>query len=365
MKKLFKIIIIILVIVLLVSVAVTAVKNKKEKETKIPPAKEYAVVVHTIIPKMQNTTLTLPYIALVQDDKSTTLSSKFSSRIEEIKHSGVKVKKGETLIKLDTAVLKANLKSIDTEIEAAKAALESKKENLQNLKAIHKRTKELLEVKGASLERFENEKSKISSALASLKSSFAKIKSLKAKKEEIINLLSYANITAPIDGIIAKTFVTKGDMAMPGKPLMQISSFDGTYLLVRVPRDIEPKAVFYKNKKLHITDLSHTFNGLKEYRTDTINSTLTAGEKVVADLVTYEGKGLKLPMDALLNKDGKTYILTAKGNRARAKEVKIIASGKEGVVIEQNIAQKERVIVEKPDILLKLLSGIKIVTLKK
>ena len=198
-----------------------------------------------------------------------------------------------------------------------------------------------------------------------MKAALAKVGELKAKRKEIINLLSYAEIKAPISGIVAKTFVTKGDMAMPGKPLLQISSIGGIYLLIRVPQDIKPKALLYKNEKLQITDLLHTFNGLKEYRANLKNSDLSAGERVDIDLITYDAKGLKLPMDALLDKEGKTYVIIAEGKKAKALKVDVIARGEDGVIIDPKGVEGKKVIVEKPDILLKLLSGVEIVTLKK
>ncbi len=364
MKKAVKILIILAVAALLVALGIRAIKHKKAAEAAMPTAKEYAVVVHTIEPKASQVTLTLPYIAIAENENSATIASKLAARIVFIRHAGDPVRRGETVARLDTTDLEAKLESIDAQIEAAKKGLEARRATLENLKAIHKRTEALLKVKGASVEQYESEASKIAAAEAGVKEALSKIRSLEANRKEILDLLSYAKIVSPVDGTVSKTFANVGDMAMPGKPLMQINAQTGVYLIVRAPRDVHPKAIIYRGKLLKTVDLMHTFNGLEEYRADLGATTLTAGERVDVDVVTYMGQGIQLPMDALLDREGKTYVLAAEGNRTKAMPVTVKARGQEGVVVGEDAIEGKRLIVEKPDILLKLLSGVEIKTIK-
>ncbi|WP_456389246.1 efflux RND transporter periplasmic adaptor subunit [Hydrogenimonas sp.] len=364
MKKVIKVLIIVAIVALLGVLGVRAIKQKQAVEAMLPVAKEYAVVVHTIEPKMQRVTLTLPYIAIAENENSVTIASKLAARILFVKHAGDTVRQGEIVARLDTTDLKAKLESINAQIEAAKEALEAKKSMLTNLLAIHKRTEALLRVKGASIEQYESEASRIEAAKAGVKEAFSRIKSLKANRKEILDLLTYAKIVSPVDGTVSKVFASVGDMAMPGKPLMKINAQKGVYLIVRAPRDIRPEAIVYKGQLIETVDLRHTFNGLEEYRADLKVTTLTAGERVDVDVVTYRGKGIKLPMDALLDREGKTYVLAAEGERAKVMPVTIKARGQEGVVIGESSIAGKRIITEKPDILLKLLSGVAIKTIK-
>jgi len=120
-----------------------------------------------------------------------------------------------------------------------------------------------------------------------------------------------------------------------------------------VPQSI--KSVIYKGKEYQALSLDSTFNGLKEYRAD-INEHLSEGQRVDIDVVRFKGEGVKLPMDAILNRDGKNYVIVIDGKKAVPKEVKIVASGQEGVVVS-GLSEGQKVAVAKPDILLRLVSG--------
>lgn len=342
MSKPIKIIITVVVLALLVALAAKAVNEARQKDVAAPKAKIYPVVVSQMIPKASQVRLTLPYLAEVGNDKDVNLASRIAARVLKIKSSGSQVKKGELIIALDTTDIQSSLASTKDQIKATKITLD-------NLKKSHQRTLELLEVKGASIEQSQKEENDIASALASLNA-------LLQKEIELKNALSYATITSPVDGVIAKTFANKGDLSTPGKPLAAISSKNGFYLLIRVPSDTSIKGVELQEKTYPAIALGSTFNGLAEYKVYTGGENLTSGDRVEVNVVVYEGKDILLPFDALLNKDGKSYVLEIKNDHAVAKEVHIIQSAEQGVIVAENLEGKP-IVVAKPDILLKLKSG--------
>ena len=73
-------------------------------------------------------------------------------------------------------------------------------------------------------------------------------------------------------------------------------------------------------------------------------------------VVVLQHKGILLPFDALLNRDGKSYVLLVKGKKAELKEVHIVQSAEQGVVVSENL-EGMQIVLAKPDILLKLTSG--------
>ncbi len=344
MKTILKALIITAVVVLLIIGGVKAVKNKKAKEAALPPAKTYTIKVRTIEAKAGNILLTLPVITVVANDNGVKLSSKVAERVEEItKKRGERVKKGEVIVKLDH-------RDIDEKITALKSKIVSMRINLNNLKSIHKRSEELLKVEGVSPEQFEKE----ASSIASLE---AQIVSLNANLSELYTLRGYTLLRSPIEGVVSKLFVSVGDMAMPGKTLIEIRSETGSYLVARVPSDIDAKAIIYKGREYPLTALKSTFNSLREYKTPLLNDNLIEGQRVDAKLILYKGEGVLLPNSLILNRDGKEYIVIADGNRAEAVEISPLVRGQEGVAVDaQGIADKD-IVSAKPDILLKLLSG--------
>jgi len=327
-KGLGKAVVAVLVVALLVVGGLKLVKEKRAKEASQPVAKIYPIVVSTITPSRSQVRLTLPYLAQSVNERDVTISARLSSRVEMIKKSGESVKKGDIVVKLDTTDLNAKMASLQV--------------SLENLESSHRRTKALYKAKGASIEQLQKEQTQIASLKANIKS--------------LHNQLSYATIKAPISGVITKSFSADGDVAMPGKPLIKISAKNGFSLIVRTPEDINPKAIIYKGKEYPIVALGSTFNGLKEYKSFVDTSGLTAGDRVEISVIVFEGEGIKLPFDAILNQNGKSFVMRVEKGMAIPQEVEILDSAKEGVLVS-NAIEGEKIVVAKPDILLKLTSG--------
>jgi len=342
MSKIIKVVIALLLIAAVVFVAITKLKEKEARNASAAEAKIYPIVVKRLLPKESEVKLTLPYLAEVENDKDVKLSARIAARILSIKRSGSVVKKGEVVVKLDTTNIRSTLASLKEQLKSAEIAL-------KNLEATHKRTLELLKVHGASIEESQKEASLIANARAN-------IVALKQKAIELRNNLSYATITSPVDGRVSKTFSSRGSLSAPGKPLLAISSSNGFYLLVRVPTDLPLISVAFGGKEYSATALDSTFHGLAEYKVYVGNKKLTTGDRVEVNVVTFHQKAVLLPFDTILNRDNKSYVLLIKGNKAEPKEVHIIQSAQEGVVVSEDL-QGKALVVAKPDILLRLLSG--------
>jgi hypothetical protein len=342
MSKIVKIGVGVVVVAALVVGGVKAVKKARAKDANTPKAKIYPIVISQISPHMSQAKLTLPYLAEVANDKDVKLSSRIAARIIRIKPSGSRVKKGEVVVKLDTTSIESSLVSVEKQLQAADVAL-------KNLEATHKRTLQLLKVQGASIEESQKEMTMIANTQAQLAS-------LKQKEIELKNNLSYATITSPVDGVVAKTFSNQGALSAPGRPLLAISSKNGFYLMVRIPTDLPIRGVEFQGKEYSATSLGTTYHGLSEYKVYTGDSKLTSGDKIEVDVVVFQQKAMLLPFNTLLNRNGKNYVLVINGNKAEAKEVHIVQSAEQGVVISENLEGKN-IVLAKPDILLRLSSG--------
>ncbi len=331
-------------VVLILIIGIVLIKRARAEDANLPLAKKYSIVVSTIKPEVKQTTLSLPYLAITKNDKDVKLASKVTGRIEFIKSSGSKVKAGEVIAKVDIATIESNINS-------AKSQLDASKEALKNLQATHKRTLELMKVKGASVEQSQKEET----GLAGLES---KVESLEQKLNELNNMLSYAIIKSPVSGIISGTLVNKGDMCFPGHPVAMISAEKGFYLLLRVPTSLKIYSVILNKKTYEAIPLNSTFNSLAEYKVYVDSDNMTSGDRVEVAVTVYKGRAIKLPFDAILNRNGKSYVLVKKQNKAVAEEIHIIQYGQEGAVVSNSSLEGKTIVVAKQDILLKLLSGI-------
>ncbi|WP_458700448.1 efflux RND transporter periplasmic adaptor subunit [Sulfurospirillum sp. 1307] len=357
MKKFITYILVLLVLGGMVIGGMKIIQSKKAADAKNKPAKEYEIVVKTFTPKISQTMLTLPFLATTKSNDDVKISSKIPARIEYIVKSGKNVKKGDVIVKLDDKDFQIKLEALNLNMKSLKSQLNSKNIALQNLLKIHKRTEELLKVRGASKEQFDKETTNIEALKAGIKTLEYKIKELNANKNSIKNMLSYTKVLAPVSGVVTN-MANVGDVAMPGHPLVSISADSNSYLLVRLPSDVKAKELIYNGKKVKLSPLNTTFNGLLEYLAN-IDESLAANQRVEVDVVVYDDMGYKLPIDTVLNRDGKSYVLTINGNKASAKLVNIVSAGEQGVVVT-GVDSNDKLVVAKPDILLKLLSGISV-----
>jgi hypothetical protein len=129
-----------------------------------------------------------------------------------------------------------------------------------------------------------------------------------------------------------------------------------------VPSDLEVYSVNVGDKNYEAIPLNTTLNGLAAYKVNVEASGMTTGERIEVDVEVFNGNAIKLPVDAILNRDGISYVFVKENDKAVATKINIIQSGEDGVVISNNELNGKEVVVAKQDILLTLLSGVKIKT---
>ena len=348
--KVVKIGVALLVVAGLVVGAVKLVKKRKAEDAATKTAKIYPVVVNSITPTKKEVKTTLDYIALVKNNKDVVVNSKFAGQIKSIVNLGDRVSKGEIVVRIDDTTLRAKLNEVNNQIKAIQKEINADKINLETLKQTHARTAKLLKVGLASVEQFNAEKAKIANLEAKLKADLEKLKSLNDNKKAIVNDLAYSEIKSPVDGIVSAKFLNRGDNVFPGKPILKIASTGGNYLYLPLAKPY--KEVVYKGQTYPLIALNETFNGVPAYKADVNDKSLISEELVDVKVVTFDGVGTLLPFDAILSVNSKNYVFDTRGNPI---EVNVIATGKEGVVVSNEI--NKPIIVAKPDILLKIKAG--------
>jgi len=364
----------IFVVLLVIAVAGGLLLKRKHDLAQARPASVLQVVVDAVVPNRQKITLTLPAMGLVCSDLSATLSTKISGRVTSFyKKEGDYVKKGDLLASIDDTEILAKKETIRLKHSSLNFDLLSKKSTLnalqttqQNIQDTHRRTKELLDVKGASIEQYKNEETEIAQLVARIETIKGAMSMLREEnniliqnEKEIDNQLSYASITSPIDGTVSTRFVTVGDMALPGKPLVKVTSATGLYLDIKLPAGITSKSIRLDDHVLPLTPKNLAGpNGLREYRAQLPEgSSAVEGELLKIALVVYAGEGVLLPDDALLSAQGRTWVFAYTNKRVEKMPVTIEQRGIEGVTVKEDLAGRT-LLLAKPDILLRASSGV-------
>lgn len=371
MKK----IVALVVVFVIVAAGLFLLRQRKARLAQVSPASVLPAVVATMDLKPQPVTLTLPAMGVVASDISAVLSTRISGQVMEVfKQEGDPVRKGEMLARIDATDLVAKKQGVTLQrqgiafqVEAKKAEVNALEMSLKSTQEAHARTKELLDIKGASPEQYSREEAEIAKLKAGLTAVRNSIETLQKSMEtlgasmrEIDSLMSYATLVAPIDGTMSQILVRPGDLATPGKPLLRISSRIGLYLNLSLPDTLRADEVMLAGQALPLTSKDQTGEtGLVQYVAPLPqNIGLVEGQFVNVNVVIFAGKDVLVPIDALLTMNGSSSVFVlASDGKAQRLNVTIRARGIEGVVIDQNLAGR-KVIVAKPDILLRVATGV-------
>jgi len=162
-----------------------------------------AKVRHEEIPEMVTATGSL------QADKSIMVSTRMMGWVRRIHVvEGQAVTQGEPLVDIDATDLKAKQAQAEAGIAEAEAVL-------ANAAQMASRFERLYAEKSVS-------KQQLDDVLTGRDRAAAGVKMAKAALAEVKVHLSYLNITAPADGVVARKMVEEGDMANPGMPLISL-----------------------------------------------------------------------------------------------------------------------------------------------
>jgi RND family efflux transporter MFP subunit len=145
-------------------------------------------------------------VGTVASEEKVNLSARIPAYVNQVLvTAGDRVKKGQTLVTLD-----------DREIREQLAAAEAQ---LKQAEAEYQRARQLFE-KNATTDQ----------ALTAAESGFH---SARAQVERVKVMLSYAQVTAPMDGIVTERRVESGDLANPGQLLLAL--YDPSRMRLEAP----------------------------------------------------------------------------------------------------------------------------------
>ena len=177
------------------------------------------------------------------------LSSKIMGTVLDVKvRAGDRVQKGQLLVILDSRETNAMVQKSEAGLTEAEQALQEMDRNIEstqfNLKLASttlSRYEELANQKSVSPQEFDEVRTKQQSAAASLEALQARKKQVEARVQQAESdvhsaraLLSYTQITSPLNGVVLARQVEPGMLAAPGMPLLTVEETDHYQLEVTV-----------------------------------------------------------------------------------------------------------------------------------
>ncbi|SJZ30248.1 efflux RND transporter periplasmic adaptor subunit [Selenihalanaerobacter shriftii] len=315
-----------------------------------------------------------------------------------------KVRKGESLLKLDQAIQKANVEKAEGNLEVAKArleeleagarleeikqaeaSLEQAEAELNNARKNFKRFKNLYEKRVVSKSKYDSAKSKYEVTKARLESARQKLQLVKKgpRQEKIAvargqvkqaqaalnsakTQLNKTTIESPIKGVIAQKKIELGEMATTGNPVAKIVQmnpieFEGSISTtdltkVDIGQQVTVEVDSYPGKTFtgEISRVAPTINssnrGLKvtvQIANDDLllkPGMFTTGNILVDELENV----LVVPKAAIREEDGDKRILIVKNGIIEIRKIEIGPSNNDHVVIDQGLKPGDKVVVRGP-----------------
>ncbi len=186
-----------------ISLVLIACSDKAVKEEK----QTYLV----IQPVLKDTSYEREYAASINSFQNVEIRSKVKGFVEDILVDvGQKVKKGETLFKLNSKEFEQHVHKADAVIQSANAELRASEIEVEN-------TKKLLDKNIVSKSEFDLVSTKVSI-------NRAKVNEAKVAKEQALLHIEHTRIKAPFDGVINRIPNKKGSLIDEGALLTSISN---------------------------------------------------------------------------------------------------------------------------------------------
>ena len=376
--KIKRVIIVVLFILILVGIAVVAIRRKKAILAKAKPVGNMPIPVSVEEVKRGDFSAFKRYVGIVKPLNTANISSRITAEITKIYYTeGNNVKKGDLLMKLDDrnlkqaiAVLKAKAEGVKTQIVSNNVNIKSMTSSVAYWKKQLDRDKKLFDKNIVSAKQLELTTEKLNEIQGEFDVTLQKNKTLEATLKVIkgdIKLaetnLSYADITAPFDGVICDIPVDPGDLAAPGKKLIEVENQNKLKVAVEIPQVDIKYIKLGENLKIQCrafeadAKISKIFPALGVNRMMKIEAILpdknkqgfVSGQYVQVLLTTEILKNVLTVPSASLNIDNKKsnekYLFLLKNGRLKKTDVKILGNNEQAVAVSGDLQVGDRVVV--------------------
>lgn len=342
----------------LVGGGASVIQKRRRALAELPPPAAPPVPVRVGTVRSGALSESLRTVALVQPDTHTTIAAQVPGVVLEVKvREGDRVTKGQPLVRIDA-------RTLDDAVAAAQARLAAAKDDLQRLEAVHQRDEALLAGRAMSQQAFEAGQAQLEGARATAIATQRALDSASTAR-------GYAEVRAPVAGVVTARLVEPGDLAGPGKALLTVQAQGGS---VRLLSKLSQSALATVKEGGRVTvevgdavsqaTVTRVFPALDAARLGSVETVLSAAPaglpagSIVA--VTYEGQptsGLVVPGLSLLEGLGRTLVVRVKDARAEAVSVRVVARGAAEAVVTGLLAEGDELVLALPSELMALTTG--------
>ena len=273
-------------------------------------------------------------VGTVRPKLSSVVEAKVSGRIEQLLVvPGQLVKAGEKLVLVDAHEIKSRL-------DQAAAARQQAESEL-------KRDTDLMQQKILSAAEFDTAQSKFRIAAAA--------------EAEAKSMLDYTLIVAPFDGVITRKIADVGDLAAPGKPLLQMENPDTLRLEADVPEALIGNVKLGEKLAVHIAAVTSETVGTVAELSPTADSNsrtylvkldlagapgLRSGQFGRVSVPVGDVSAIHVPAAAVIQRGQMELVFVVAGNHAQMRLVKTGSRVGDEIELVSGLNSGEQVVVD-------------------
>jgi RND family efflux transporter MFP subunit len=170
-------------------------------------------------------TLRHEVVGSVQSRMPVEAASRVAARVTEVKvRAGDRVGRGQVLVALDAAELRAKVAQAEGELAAARAELARATADHQRFAALFSRGSVTAHERDAAEAAYRSAAGRAAQAAAAVSAARA--------------ALVYTVVRSPVEGVVVERLVEPGDMALVGKPLVRLYDNNALRVELAVPEDL-------------------------------------------------------------------------------------------------------------------------------
>ena len=194
--------------------------GSEDKKAVVDNSPAIAVQVKTVSEDSSSPFLTVS--GKIEAAKSANISTRMMGYVDKIYvNVGDKVRDGQLLMSVNNADVSAQLAQVNAGITEAEAAFTNAEKDFNRFSTLFKEN-------SASQKELDD-------ITANYNMAKARLESAKQMRNGVNAQMGYANIRAPFNGVVTNKFISAGDMANPGIPLLEVESPGKYQVLAMVP----------------------------------------------------------------------------------------------------------------------------------
>ncbi len=188
--------------------------------------------------------------AVIEAVRQATVSAQIAGTVTQFfVDAGDRVKRGQLLARIDT-------RETDAQVGAARASVAQAEAALAQAKLNYDRTASLVKnnfVSQAALDK----------ADADLKTAQAALEAARAGSSQALTARSFAEVRSPIDGVVSRRLMELGELAAPGKPMLDVFDPAALRAVGAVPQFVMARVARADRATVQLPTLGHTVAAAK------------------------------------------------------------------------------------------------------